>query len=180
MSGRLYAVVGPSGVGKDTLMAEVASRLPVRLVRRVITRPASAGGEDFDGVSEARFAEMSSGGAFALEWRAHGLRYGVPAGVEAQLGAGEVLLCNLSRAVLPQAAARFPGLEVLHITARPEVLAERLAGRGRESEGEIAGRLARAGFALPEVDAPVHEIDNSGPVEDAVAAIAALVQPVSL
>ena len=180
MSGRLYAVVGPSGAGKDTLMAEVAARLPVQLVRRVITRPASSGGEDFEGVGEARFAQMSSSGAFALEWGAHGLRYGVPKGVEAQLCAGEVLLCNLSRAVLPQAAARFTGLEVLHITARPEVLAERLAGRGRESQGEISGRLARAGLALPHLEVPVHEIDNSGPVEDAVAAIAALVQPVSL
>ena len=40
---RLFAVVGPSGAGKDTLMAAAAHRPGVALVRRVITRPAEAG-----------------------------------------------------------------------------------------------------------------------------------------
>ncbi|HMB13658.1 MAG TPA: phosphonate metabolism protein/1,5-bisphosphokinase (PRPP-forming) PhnN, partial [Roseovarius sp.] len=44
--GRLIAVVGPSGVGKDTLMrAMVAERPNLRRVRRVITRRADDGGE---------------------------------------------------------------------------------------------------------------------------------------
>jgi ribose 1,5-bisphosphokinase len=86
------------------------------------------------------------------------------------------VLCNLSRAVLPQAAARFPGMAVLHVTARPEVLAERLAGRGRETVEEIARRLARQGAALPE-GLPAYEIDNSGALEAAVTRLLALLQP---
>ena len=43
--GGLFAVVGPSGAGKDSLMYAARSRLPeVHLVRRVITRPEEAGG----------------------------------------------------------------------------------------------------------------------------------------
>lgn len=178
MSGRFFAVVGPSGVGKDTLMQALAAHLPgLHLVRRVITRPESAGGEDFEGVSEADFEARVRAGDFALHWRAHGLRYGVPVAVDAVLAEGRPVLCNLSRAVLPQAAERFAGMRVLHVTARDEVLARRLAERGRESENEIAGRLARAGFALPG-GLDVVEIDNSGALEAAVEAALAALQPV--
>jgi ribose 1,5-bisphosphokinase len=177
MTGRFYAVVGPSGAGKDTLREAAAERLPgLHLARRVITRPASAGGEDFEGVSEAEFDARLAAGDFALHWAAHGLRYGVPATVNTVLGQGRPVLCNLSRAVLPQAAARFPGMAVLHVTARPEVLAERLAGRGRETVEEIARRLARQGAALPE-GLPAYEIDNSGALEAAVTRLLALLQP---
>ncbi|MBY6004530.1 phosphonate metabolism protein/1,5-bisphosphokinase (PRPP-forming) PhnN [Salipiger bermudensis] len=178
MSRRFFAVVGPSGVGKDTLMEALAARVPgLHLVRRVITRPESAGGEAFEGVSEADFEARVATGDFALHWRAHGLRYGVPASVDAVLAEGRPALCNLSRAVLPEAAERFAAMRVLHVTARPEVLARRLAGRGRESEDEIATRLARAGFPLPG-GLDVVEIDNSGALEAAVAAALAALQPV--
>lgn len=177
MTGGLFAVVGPSGAGKDTLMEAVAARRPeVRLVRRVITRPSSAGGEVFEGVTEEDFAARVAAGGFALHWRAHGLGYGVPVSVESDLAAGRMMLCNLSRAVLPDAAERFPGMRVLHVTARPEVLAGRLAARGRESAGDIAARLTRAGYPLPG-GLRVTEIDNSGALEEAVAQMLAALQP---
>ena len=68
---RLVAVVGPSGAGKDLLMRSAAETDPqIRLARRVITRPSAAGSEDFDGVSEAVFAQRVAAGEFALHWRA--------------------------------------------------------------------------------------------------------------
>lgn len=176
MSGQLFAVVGPSGVGKDTLMAEACARVPgLACVRRVITRDATAGGEAFDAVSEQVFAEMAAGGKFALHWGAHGLRYGIPASVVGQVAQGERLLCNLSRGALREAAATFPGMTVLHVTARADVLATRLAARGRESVDDIAQRLARTA-ALPD-GLNVVTIDNSGALEDAVAAMVRAIQP---
>lgn len=171
MAGRLFAVVGPSGAGKDTLMAAAAQRLPsVKLARRVITRPSSAGGEDFQGVSEDIFLEMQNAGAFALHWRAHGLMYGVPATIEADLAGGHDVLFNGSRGILLQAVARYPALRVLHVTARPAILAERLQARGRESAADITARLKRASYSLPE-GLDVVTIDNSGALEASVAAL---------
>lgn len=176
MSG-LFAIVGPSGVGKDTLMEAVAARVPrVSLVRRVITRPETAGGEAFEGVSEAEFERRRARGAFALHWRAHGFSYGIPAEVVDRVAQGETLLFNGSRAMLAEAARTFPGLVVIHVTARPDVLAERLAGRGRETPDEIENRLQRAALPLPD-GLSIIEIDNSGPLEAAVAALERIVQP---
>lgn len=176
MTGRLIAVVGPSGVGKDSVMQGVAQASRIGLVRRVITRDAGSGGEDFDAVDAALFAAMRDAGAFCLSWQAHGLHYGIPAGIRARLAAGEDLMVNLSRSVLIQAAELFPGMVVLNLTAPPEVLARRLSGRGREDAAEIAERLARAEFALPAgIDAI--EIANDGPLADAVARVLDVLQP---
>ncbi|WP_132461599.1 phosphonate metabolism protein/1,5-bisphosphokinase (PRPP-forming) PhnN [Rhodovulum marinum] len=177
MVGRLFAVVGPSGAGKDTLMAAAWARRPdLVLARRVITRPADAGGEAFDAVDAAAFERMRAVGAFALHWRAHGLSYGIPAAIDGELVLGRDVLFNGSRAVLGAAAARYPGLRVLHVTARPETLAERLAGRGRESAEDIAARLGRADYALPE-GLRVTRVSNDGALEHAVAAFLDALQP---
>ena len=182
MSGRLFAVVGPSGAGKDTLLlAAHAERPDLHLVRRVITRPEAAGGEAFDGVSVAEFARRRAEGAFVLHWEAHGLHYGIPAEVKDVLARGQDALFNGSRAVLDKAAAMFPELGVIHVSARPDVLAARLAARGREDSAERARRLARADLTLPRGVSErldVFEIDNSGKLEDATAAFLAVLQPV--
>jgi ribose 1,5-bisphosphokinase len=179
MQGRLFAIVGPSGVGKDTLMRAAAQRLPgLHLVRRVITRPADAGGEDFESISEAEFSRRLARGDFILHWQAHGLSYGIPADVLRVLEAGRPALFNGSRAMLAEAKAQFPALKVIHVTARPEILAARLAARGRESTEEIAARLRRARIGLPP-DIEAIEIDNSGPLEEAVEALVATLQPES-
>lgn len=167
--GRLIAVVGPSGVGKDSVMEALCAACPGLLpVRRVITRAPGAGGEDCEAVSVEAFEARRAAGAFCLHWEAHGLRYGIPQDTLAQVQAGQDRLANLSRAVLPEAQAVFPRLTVLHLTARPETLAARLSGRNRETPEEIARRLARAPFALPE-GVPVVTVSNDGPLPETVA-----------
>lgn len=173
--GGIFAIVGPSGAGKDTLMEALAARFPkVHLVRRVITRAQEAGGERFEGVSEAEFDRRLARGDFALHWPAHGFRYGIPASVRDRLAEGKTVLFNGSRAMLDEAQRAFPGLTVIHVTARPEVLAARLTARGRETQAEIAERLERARLKLPE-GMKMIEIDNSGPLEAAVDQLAAAV-----
>ncbi|MCZ8374202.1 MAG: phosphonate metabolism protein/1,5-bisphosphokinase (PRPP-forming) PhnN [Beijerinckiaceae bacterium] len=146
-SGCVIAVVGPSGVGKDTLMdaarAALAGEPRFGFVTRVITRPREAGGEAHQPMTEAEFVEARARGLFALHWHAHGLDYGIPAGVLDEVAAGRVMIVNLSRREIPVAECVFPRLAVIEITAPPAVLAQRLAARGRESAAEIEARLAR-------------------------------------
>ncbi len=168
--GRAFALVGASGVGKDSVLAALAVAQPgLMIVRRVITRPEDQGGEPFEGVSDAEFARRKDGGAFALDWRAHGLSYGIPAAALKAVTRGETVVFNCSRSLLAQAAEVFDGLTVLHLTAPPEVLADRLAQRGRETRDEIARRLSRPAPPLPK-NLPVIEIDNSGQLDDTVTA----------
>ncbi|WP_299044126.1 phosphonate metabolism protein/1,5-bisphosphokinase (PRPP-forming) PhnN [uncultured Tateyamaria sp.] len=178
MTGRLIAVVGPSGVGKDTVMEAMAAAEPrLALVRRVITRPATSGGEVFDAVTPSEFETLHRNGAFALSWSAHGLSYGVPKAVHTSLDAGQDMLANLSRKVLSLAQARFPGMAVISLTADADILAGRLTARGRETRADIARRLARADTDLPQGLA-VTRIDNSGALADTVHAALAALYPV--
>ncbi len=163
--GAFVAVVGPSGAGKDTLMARAARHpaLDPRIVfaRRVVTRPAQADAEDHDSLDAAGFARAEAEGAFALVWAAHGLRYGLPRALCDALTEGRTVVANLSRRSLAEAAAVFGALHVLEVTASPEILLARLVARGREDEATIRDRLARqVPMALPP-DAHHRRIDNS-------------------
>jgi ribose 1,5-bisphosphokinase len=139
--GYLVLTVGPSGAGKDTLLnlarKHFAAREDVVFQRRVITRPADTT-EDHEPVTAAEF----EGRDFALSWRAHGLCYGIPLDLETKLAAGKTVIVNVSRTIIAGARLRFRTF-VIEITASPDVLATRLAGRGRETAADIAARIAR-------------------------------------
>lgn len=166
--GTLILVVGPSGVGKDSIIAGAADRLRdgprIIFARRLITRPAEAGGEDHIFVSPADFAQRREAGELMLHWSAHGLDYGLPGELAAALEAGRSAVANVSRGVVAEARERFAPTTVIAIAASPETLAARLAGRGRESASDIDSRLQRAGAAI-EADVI---IDNDGPLDTAV------------
>ncbi len=166
----MIAVVGPSGVGKDSLMdiarRHFSGRKDVRFVRRTITRPRDSVGEDHHAVTEDAFEALVRSGTFAVHWKAHGLGYGIPADVYQDLAAGHVVIANGSRSALDAFRAAFPHLVVVNVTARPDVLARRLAARGRETSVEIEARLARAISPLPS-NLQIASIDNSGDLETA-------------
>jgi ribose 1,5-bisphosphokinase len=145
--GVFVAVVGPSGAGKDSLIAFARARLAgegaIEFVRRVVTRPSDAATEDHDSLSEGEFAAAEARGAFALSWRAHGLSYGLPASVDRGVEAGHVVVANLSRAAIPSLTRRYASVIVVEVVADPEILAGRIAGRGAQPSTPAARRWSR-------------------------------------
>ncbi len=153
-AGSLFLVVGPSGVGKDTLLDGARARLSgdQRFVfaRRVITRAADAGGEDHEAVTPAEFARRRAAGDFLMTWSAHGLEYGLPAALSHALAQGRTVVANGSRATIAELAERVPKLVVVEINASPEAVAARLRARGREDEAQVAERMSRAAPPVPD------------------------------
>ncbi len=143
-AGTLVLVVGPSGAGKDSIIAGAASRLrddeDFVFARRSITRPVAAGGESHVALSAAEFASRRERGLFLLHWHAHGLDYGVPAAIAADRAVGRTVVANVSRAMIDEARARLSPIRIVQILASPETLAARLALRERESAIDIRRR----------------------------------------
>jgi ribose 1,5-bisphosphokinase len=175
----LFYVMGPSGSGKDSLLRTLRERLGpddrIVIAHRYITREADAN-EASVALSPDEFRRRQALGCLALDWRSHGLHYGIGIEIEQWLARGLTVIVNGSREYLPQAVARYPKLCAVHVRVQPEVLARRLRQRGRESEAAIARRLARAGqaFAVP-AGCHMVEIDNSGALDAAAATFAQLV-----
>lgn len=157
-------VVGPSGAGKDTLIRMARSKLAgdprFAFPRRLVTRPPSAD-EDNVPVAAEDYTAMEREGRFALCWRAHGLGYALSDEAGQLARDGCVVVCNVSRRVVEEGRSRYPGTRVVEVTAPPDVLARRLAARGRPEDGDLAARLARTGLVVPDLT-----IDNSGPPEE--------------
>jgi ribose 1,5-bisphosphokinase len=144
--GRLVLVVGPSGAGKDTLLglakAVCADDPKIVFPRRVITRQASAS-EDNEEVSAGTFQEALARDEYATHWEAHGHCYALSRTIDDDIRAGRTVVANVSRTVIVAMRRAYADVVVVLITAPPNVLAERLAMRGRSSDGKIEHRLHR-------------------------------------
>ncbi|MFV3114398.1 phosphonate metabolism protein/1,5-bisphosphokinase (PRPP-forming) PhnN [Gordonia amicalis] len=140
--GAFVAVVGASGVGKDSLMDYATERCDAYSPRRVITRPAGPG-EDHRPVTDAEFDAACARGDFAAHWVAHGLRYGIPVDIDDTVRSGRVAVVNVSRSVIDELATRYARLVVVRVTVSDDVRERRLRGRGRESGSDVAARLSR-------------------------------------
>lgn len=164
--GRLVLVVGPSGAGKDTLIAQargLCGNTDVVFPRRVVTRPAGAA-EDHDSMEDDAFDRAVARGDFSIWWSAHGLKYGIPISIESDIYAGRSVVCNVSRAVVAEVRHRFAQVVVVLITAPAEVLAARLAQRLRATDGPVAARLSRT--VSTQDFHPDIVIDNCGSIEE--------------
>ena len=170
MTGRLVLVVGPSGVGKDSVLRYAMARFAgdARFVfpRRCVTRAVDIAAEDHDSLDECTFDELAGQGAFALKWEAHGHKYGVRNDIHAELQRGCIVAVNVSRTIIAEVAGRYQNAVVIEITADPAIREVRLAARGREAAADVRRRTQRQ-VATPAHALQHHVIRNDGNISDA-------------
>jgi phosphonate metabolism protein PhnN/1,5-bisphosphokinase (PRPP-forming) len=139
-------VCGPSGSGKDSVIAfaqqALASRTDIVFARRFVTRPVHAG-SDHDALTSAAFAALLQSGGLRWHWQAHGFSYGIASRYGDAFTAGQLVVVNGSREHVHSLPAS-SGVQVVHISADPGALAQRLRQRGRDSAEAVARRLERA------------------------------------
>lgn len=167
--GRLVLIVGPSGAGKDSILAAAKVRCAedptIIFPHRIVTRPATVAEHNIS-LSQPGFDEALRSGAFALWWQAHGLKYGLPISIDTDIGCGRTVVCNASRGVVESSRLRYRRVTSVLITARADLLTARLEARSRDSDGLLAERIERNG-RYADFSADI-VIDNSGVLEEAV------------
>ena len=159
-------ITGPSGVGKGTLIRELRGRVPeVELSISATTRPPRPGeedGVDYHFLPLEEFDRRVAAGDF-LEWATYsGNRYGtLRSEVEERTRRGAPVVLEIEvqgarqvRETMPEAVRIFiepPG---------PEVLRQRLEGRGTDDPEVIGQRLEEARKELRARDEFSHRLTN--------------------
>jgi ribose 1,5-bisphosphokinase len=173
--GRIVLIAGPSGAGKDTLIAGARtlfnSNPEVFFPRRIVTRQSSTF-EDHDSMTDAHFDCARVDGQFALWWEAHGNKYAIPATVDDRIRAGHTTVCNVSRTVIGTARKRYQNAIYVLITAPPDVLVQRITSRQRESDTKSIDRISRTAESSV---APDLTIDNVGLPEAGIRKLAEMI-----
>jgi guanylate kinase len=156
LTGSLFILVGPSGVGKNMIMKGVQSRLPVlRQMPTATTRAIREGeqeGREHFFVTLERFSQMIAEQALIEHQEVYpGTYYGTPRpGLQKALELDEKLIADID--VLGAMAIKdaFPENVILIFVAPPSLadLEKRLRTRGNMPETEIAERLKRATFEM--------------------------------
>ncbi len=147
--GRLFVITGPSGVGKSTVRQRVIEQSGAVYSVSATTRrprPGEQDGRDYRFLDRARFEELVDRGQM-LEWaEVFGHYYGTPAEpVDAWLAAGQNVILEIDVQGGLQVARRRPEAVFILIAPPDEAtLKQRLAGRGTESEEDLARRLGKA------------------------------------
>lgn len=145
-----FAVVGPSGVGKATVLKRVLEEVPgLALVKSLTSRAARRDDgtlNKYSHVTPAEFEVLIKEGAF-LEWaEVHGHYYGTPkSGFEEAMTGGKDPILEIDVQGAKSLKALHPEA-VLIFVAPPDfgTLRERLHSRSSEAEEEIQVRLRDA------------------------------------
>jgi ribose 1,5-bisphosphokinase len=177
---KLYFLVGPSGVGKDSVLRRLKTHFysdtqPL-VAHRYITRPSRQQDENHIELSEFDFQRRSESGLFLFEWNSHGYRYAVGREIKKWLKSGNSVIVNGSREYLAQARQCYKDLIPVWMHVSEDVLRERLLQRGRESTEEIETRLKRNRELATLKPKDGVYIDNNQTVEDTIGQLLSLME----
>lgn len=149
-TGILYTVSAPSGAGKTSLVRALLEQEPgLELSISHTTRPRRDGerdGVDYFFVEDAAFDRMVSEQAFLEHARVFDNQYGTSRqAVEQQLAGGRDVLLEIDWQGAQQVCEQVPdAIPIFILPPSRAALAERLQGRGLDSDDVIARRMAAA------------------------------------
>ncbi len=141
----LFFLIGPAGVGKDTLLNKLkkkqySSKQPL-VAHRYITQAIKENDENHIEMSELDFNRRKEAGLFLFDWEYQGGSYGVGKEVLQWLESGEHVIVNGSRRYLSIAQKIYPELVPIWMTISEKVLRKRLIIRARETKQEREQRI---------------------------------------
>lgn len=146
----LVVITGPSGAGKDSIIARLkALGRPYHFAVNATTRSPREGerdGVDYFFVSKKRFQQMVTRGELLEHAIVYGQEKGVPkAPVARALEAGKDVILRADVQGARFIKSTIPGTVTIFVTAPSEAdLERRLVGRGSESSEQMALRLRTA------------------------------------
>lgn len=163
--GALFIISGPSGTGKGTVCKELISRGDVFLSVSATTRDKRVGeidGETYHFTDKANFERMIIAGEM-LEWANYnGNYYGTPkAAVEKTLSEGRNVILEIEPQGALAVKEKMPeAVLIFVIPPSIDALKGRLVDRGRESDEEIAQRLAASVWEMEQAEKYNYVVEN--------------------
>lgn len=178
--GILTVISGFSGAGKGTIMKQLIEKYPYFLSISATTRQPREGevnGREYYFHTKDEFENMIQHNEL-IEWAEYvGNYYGTPKqAVEKQLDEGKDVLLEIEMQGGMLVKEQFPDAVLIFITPPSyNELANRLKGRGTETEEQIRKRLARAGEEVGYMKSYDYIVVNDR-LEDAVECVNQIIQ----
>jgi guanylate kinase len=164
--GKVFVITGPSGVGKGTLIERLLERIPeLELSVSATTReprPGEVKGGDYHFLTPEEFDRRVAAGDFLEHATYSGNRYGTLRDeVERRLGEGRSVVLEIEVQGARQVRDAMPeAVQIFIAPPDPQVLRERLEGRGTDSPEAIEERLRTAETELAARDEFPHVVVN--------------------
>lgn len=177
---KIYYLVGPSGVGKDTLLNQLKQRQysdkqPL-VAHRYITRPVRVNDENHIELFDFDFNRRKAAGLFLFDWTSQDCSYAVGKEIKKWRKSGFNVLVNGSRKYMETAREIYPALVPIWMTVSEDILRQRLIQRGRENEDEIDQRIQRNRELNDLRPNDCVFINNDQTIEDTIGQLMALIE----
>ncbi len=167
--GLLIILSGPSGAGKDTLLARIRRRKyawPLHVAVTATTRPRRRGereGHPYHFLPRTEFEKRIEKGWFLEHADVYGHLYGVPKEeVEPYLAQGVTVIAKIDIQGAATLRQLFPYAVRVFVKAGPQAeLEARLRARGVDSQPELDARVVMSSLEMDQVSKYDYFVDNS-------------------